>query len=237
MDECAYVNVNLLYYICCVYSIVDKTMNIREIYAIYDIPFPLQQHMIRVASVCVYIGEHRCHKPIDKKSVVTAALLHDLGNIVKMDFSLHPEGYGHSMDYRQQKKQWVIEKYWSCCDQVTIAWCRELDIDEQVIDIILHMGIESYQHHPWSWERQIVRYADMRVDPRWITSMEQRMRDGHKRYAPLGKDWTKEPVWSTLMEHAYAQEQLLFSWTALAPEMITELSTKLIQEHLRHFVL
>ena len=55
--------------------------------------------------------------------------------------------------------------------------CEELGVDEKVLQIIDHIGIESYIEEHGSRETQIVRYADMRVDPRGIVSLDKRMQN------------------------------------------------------------
>lgn len=74
-------------------------MRIKDIYSHFNIPQPLQQHMIDVANVAQMICDNWQGETIDQKSIITLALLHDLGNIVKMDFSGHSEYYEQDIEY------------------------------------------------------------------------------------------------------------------------------------------
>jgi hypothetical protein len=210
-------------------------MRIEEIYAQFCLPKTLQEHMIRVAAVAQMMIDHRQWPPLDEQLILRTALLHDLGNIVKMDFSLHTQWYGQPIEYRIQIKEEVKKKYGTTCHQATLAMCQEIGVDEKVLQIIDHIGIESYIEEHGSRETQIVRYADMRVDPWGIVSLDQRMQNGHERYKECANR-AKEPLWSLVLQHAYEQEKSLFCLISCKPEDITENKTQDIQQRLRSFV-
>jgi len=58
---------------------------ITEIYEHYNIPPWLQEHMLRVSAVSSIICDQLGDK-VRKHEVVSACLLHDMGNIIKFDF-------------------------------------------------------------------------------------------------------------------------------------------------------
>lgn len=158
--------------------------------------------------------------------MITACLMHDLGNIVKMDFSLHDEGYGQPIAYREEKKAIVKARYGTSCHEATIAMCRELGVAERVIAIIDHMGIKSFMEEDGPRETQIVRYTDMRVDPRGVVSLDERMLDGYRRYKDYpSADRAREPLWTQVLDNAHQQELRLFTQTNLLPEQITQQTT------------
>jgi len=77
-------------------------MNIIQVYAKYQIMPELARHQLRVAGVAQTIVQ-ACQERLDEDSIVTACLLHDMGNILKFDLTrfpefLQPEG----LDYWQQ---------------------------------------------------------------------------------------------------------------------------------------
>jgi len=61
-------------------------MQILKIYEKYKILPALQQHMFRVASVAKMIAEHMVID-VDIDCITKAALLHDMGNILKFNLS------------------------------------------------------------------------------------------------------------------------------------------------------
>ena len=50
----------------------------------------LREHQLRVASVAAQICDN-FFEPLNKKDIVTACLLHDMGNIIKFNLNYFPE--------------------------------------------------------------------------------------------------------------------------------------------------
>lgn len=72
-------------------------MNIIEIYKKYHLPENLQMHMLRVAACSNLI--------IDKKAIIRASLLHDMGNMAKIsDNEIDDE------EFKKIRKEY-IDKY------------------------------------------------------------------------------------------------------------------------------
>jgi hypothetical protein len=61
------------------------------------------------------------------------------------------------------------------------------------------------------------------------------MHEAHERYKKTAY-WAKEPLWTTILQHAHEQEANIFQYIDLLPEQITEQSTKTIQGQLWEFV-
>ena len=61
-------------------------MNIIEIYNKYHLPENLQRHMLRVAACCMQILDNWNNNiEIDNESLIRIALLHDMGNMAKIE--------------------------------------------------------------------------------------------------------------------------------------------------------
>ena len=65
-------------------------MKISEIYEKYKIMPQLQEHMLRVTAVASLIAG-KFGKKLDKRTIITATLLHDLGNMAKIKLGTFPE--------------------------------------------------------------------------------------------------------------------------------------------------
>jgi len=77
-------------------------MKVSEIYEKYKIMPQLQTHMLRVAGVASTIVENFEGK-IDRKTIITTALLHDLGNMAKIKLDAFPEfAQPRGIDYWQK---------------------------------------------------------------------------------------------------------------------------------------
>src|SRR3989344_2472976 len=102
-------------------------MKITEIYEKYKIPPNLQLHQLRVAGVASIICDN-FDKPLDKGSIITTCLLHDMGNILKFNFDIFPEEfYGkQGRAYWEKVKQEFKEKYGEDEHKATHAIAEEL---------------------------------------------------------------------------------------------------------------
>lgn len=203
-------------------------MIIKDIYEYYSVPLPLQNHMIRVASVAKLICDNRIGENIDKEFIIQTALLHDMGNIVKMDFSLHDEGYWNSLERRQKKREDTIAKYWTTEHEATIAICKELWVKQKYIDGLELIWVESFiETQDVDYEIQIIRHADMSVDPWWIVHIWTRLEDARKRYST--RSWAQEPTFSQIYDQAHLCQKLLFWKTLIQPWDINNETTQSIQ--------
>src|SRR3989344_3343249 len=111
-------------------------MKITEIYKKYKIPKNLQEHQLKVAAVASTICNNFKQK-IDKESVITAALLHDMGNIIKFDLGkfpefLEPEGieYWQIVQVEFRKKDGEYEH------DATYKKAEEIGVNKSVFEII-----------------------------------------------------------------------------------------------------
>ncbi len=60
---------------------------IKQIYDFYPIPPNLQNHMLTVANVVFTISQNWIGPSINKRDLILAALLHDVGNLAKFDLN------------------------------------------------------------------------------------------------------------------------------------------------------
>jgi hypothetical protein len=185
-------------------------MNIKEIYDYFSIPQPLQQHMIDVASVAQMICDHWKGEKIDAKRIVVAALLHDLGNIIKIDFSIHGAFYQQDIHHRTIVKQSMIEKYGNNCHDATSMMIEELGNPYKVIELVDTVGISGFLEHNYGIAAHIVDYADMRVDLYGITTMDARLLNAKKRYTGRIQR-ADDDVFAVVWENAHRVEQEIFS--------------------------
>lgn len=159
-------------------------MKISEIYNQYRIIPNLQLHQLRVAAVAKQISDNMIIN-VDNASIVTAALLHDMGNIIKFDLNvfpdfLEPEG----LEYWKKVKKSFHRDYGDDEHLAHIEIAKELKIDDKVIEIINNVGFSKSKanYENSSYENKIVAYSDMRVTPFKVVSLEERVYEGRKRY-------------------------------------------------------
>lgn len=194
---------------------------VQEIYDMYNIMPNLRQHMFRVAAVGEMIADTIDIK-INKQDIVTALLLHDIGNIVKFELGklpefLEPEG----LTYWRQVQKRFRDLYGHNEEQAHIAIVRELQIPERVVKLIAGVGF-TYMCHSLEnkdWEQKICSYVDQRVAPYGVVSLTERLREGGQRYGitPENERWD-------LVECSFKLEDEIFSHCTIAPEDINDAS-------------
>ncbi|MFZ2593657.1 MAG: HD domain-containing protein [Minisyncoccia bacterium] len=202
-------------------------MNIQEIYKKYDIFTALQLHQLRVAGVAQQLCES-LDCDVQQNVVVAVCLMHDMGNVLKLDFSKFPEFFEpEGVDYWKSVKEKYIQRYGTDEHHATAMIVHEI-IGSKAYDIYLN----SYGHthavalrEKSSIEEKICAYADMRVAPRGVVSMLERYSEMCARYknhptVHLGTDEELRVQWEALCDI----ESELFAHARITPEQITESS-------------
>jgi hypothetical protein len=198
----------------------------REIYAAYDIMPNLQLHQLRVAAV----GKLLCDnfkESVNTNDVILACLFHDMGNIVKFKLENPPAALGSddAEHWRKIQKE-VIEKYGPDQHEVSEAIAREIPLPEQIATMI---GGSGYSQIPdilrhGTWESKLLKYADLRVAPYGVVSLQERFQDFAHRY--------QEPEGGVEREAGEELERKIFDHTALKPEDITDAAVAPLVEEL-----
>jgi hypothetical protein len=188
--------------------------SIDEIYDRFNIMPALQLHMRRVAAVGALILSIDRYAKINKDDVIAALLLHDIGNIVK--FRLREEG-----ESWRKIQQETIAKYGSNDHKATEKMIHELGVNHRVASLISRMGFENLPHviDSTDMEQKICLYADQRVAPHGVVSLQERFADLQNRY----KDTTLKSRFDPEQEkRALLLEQQIFTNSSLQPSEIND---------------
>lgn len=106
-------------------------MRIKEIYEKFGIPPNLQEHMVQVAKVVDFIKVHWSGPDVNWELLTKAALLHDIGNLVKYDFGVIPIENG---DFWKQRQQEIKQKYGTDDHEATKNMLAE--IREEILTVL-----------------------------------------------------------------------------------------------------
>lgn len=166
-------------------------MKVKDIYRKYGIPPNLQEHMFRVAGVVEFVLNNWDGEILDNNRLVKIALIHDLGNIVKFTFD-NPERFGmknSEADFWKSKQKEVIIKYGSDDHEVTEEILKEIGFDEDSAEVI---SSKSFAHSietslSKDWYIKILLYADLRVLPLNIGTLQERFNDIKDRMPQYNK--------------------------------------------------
>lgn len=157
-------------------------MTIKKIYKKFFIPPNLQEHMLRVARVVEFIKDHWVERErVNWDVVLKAALLHDLGNLVKFNFGVIPM---ENIDFWKQKQKEIKLKYGTDDHEVTEKMLAEIDASPEISRVISgkSFGKAVKTSQSADWAVKILLYADNRVLPDGIGTLEERLGDIRERY-------------------------------------------------------
>ena len=212
-------------------------MKISDIYQQYQIMPSLQLHMLKVASVSVLICDNFKGFPIDKSSIVTACLLHDMGNVIKFDLTKFPDFLKpQGLDYWQQVKEDFLERYGNNASIASELIVEEIGVSSRVKELIQAISLLKAKENYLSQDfgKKICEYADNRVSPWGITTLDKRLKDLTQRYQkahPL--ESTKR---SDLFEYSRKIEDQIFEHCGISPEEITNEKVSDTIDSLKSFV-
>jgi len=209
-------------------------MKITDIYKKYKIPKNLQNHQLRVASVASFICDHY-DKEVDKKTIVSACLLHDMGNILKFNFDLFPEFLEpQGRKYWEGVRKEFVNKYGFDSQQATIQISRDIGVDSDVEKLITNFSATNDFKSRLGRQRIISVYSDLRVAPKAIVSIKKRFEDGRRRYVEIGKKLTNKEF-KQRVEKWHTIEKPLFERLSINPEDINGTTIKPIIKELNSF--
>ncbi|MCX6757855.1 MAG: HD domain-containing protein [Candidatus Nomurabacteria bacterium] len=210
---------------------------ITEIYNEYKIMDNLQLHQLRVAAVAMQFCDS-LKIEIDKRSVIAACLIHDMGNIIKFKLGYFPEFLEpEGLEYWQNVQKEYIEKYGKDEHHANLVIAKELGVSDKIIKYINGVGF-----HFWcdtkdgnSLEEKICTYADTRISPHSVVTIKERLADGLKRYSDLEIDL--DPERAKLRNCILDIEDEIFIHSKNKPEDITEDSISVYIEQLKEFLI
>jgi len=201
-------------------------MKIAEIYKTYRVPSVLQRHMLRSAALAQLICEHWNGPPIDKEVIATTMLIHDIGNIAKMDFGRDGEPadeYGNT-DYWRKIQEGFIKKYGVDDHIATFNVASDLGLSTRVLwlvinKIFIHNEMISASN---DYELKICAYSDQHIGPCGVVSLEERFSELRRRYGSRTNASINHPRIEYLIGSAFEIERQVLESTSLESAQITD---------------
>ncbi len=212
-------------------------MIIQEIYDQYHIPPQLQLHMLRVAWVMQLICDHWIGSQVlDKKNLIAAALVHDMGNIVKFTFTedtKHLLEWVDDLDALKRLQKIMHEKYGNDDHEANLAICKELWVNHNIIALVdavdfnnlFEFEMESNPHEI------LMTYVDLRVAPFGVVSVKERLEEAARRYKKKKRSEHSDRSNTLAKKH----EDDIFAHCSISPEDITDETVNTLIEKLRLF--
>jgi hypothetical protein len=212
-------------------------VKISEVYEKYKIMPNLQEHMLRVTGAASIITSNLLIKT-NNSELISACLLHDMGNMSKFKLGVFPENLKpQGYDYWYKIQQEFIDKYGKDDHEATINICNELKIKKGVVSIIEKFGFKNTEKTRGSTDLlvKIGVYSDMRTSPNGVTTIGEKLNESKVRYLRTQQGtYTAEqfdkfiPIWFEI-------EKQIFDNCKINPEDITEEKVKPLFNELLNF--
>jgi hypothetical protein len=210
---------------------------VSDIYRDFRIIPGLQMHQLRVAAV----GKMVCDNftdTIETGDVVLACLFHDMGNIIKADLTTFPEFLApEGPEHWKGVKTEFVEKYGASAHSANVAIAKEIGLPSRVVELIDGVSFGNVEHtaSAYSWEQKVTQYADVRVGPYGVLSLQERLEEARARYIDSGKTYYAKEGFERLSTFVYEIERQIFGREKIAPEDINDASVAPYVEELRNY--
>lgn len=204
-------------------------MKIIDIYKKYSIPPQLQLHQLRVASVAKVICDN-LQIPVDTSEVLSADLLHDMGNIIKFDLTLFPEYLEpEGLDYWQNVKNNFINKYGPDEHVATEKIAEEISENKRIHDILKHIGASRLDAVNSSDDvaYKIANYADDRVSVDGIVPFEELIKERKNRNSKITDEYFMQLVEKIGLNEEFIQKVSKIELKDISDGMISDIIEEL----------
>jgi putative nucleotidyltransferase with HDIG domain len=156
-------------------------MNTKQIFIEYMVPRNLQEHMLRVASLAEIILDHWNGPTLDKEAIIQACIFHDIAKPINFDLAKQAQFGMSSAEIaildklqRRLKTSYSNEEH-----HATVEICKEIGCSSTAVKIVNDL---EWSYIPTLLSKDdlaplIPIYGDMRIGPRGILTLKQRLED------------------------------------------------------------
>lgn len=206
--------------------------SINKIYQEFKIPINLQNHMFRAATIAEMVCDNWQGPEICREDIIATNLIHDLGNIVKMDFKtraglkLIVKKDLEKIKYWQRIQQETIKKYGSIDHVVTEKMAVEIGLNKRQEFLLANKEFRKnkFIYESDDFDLKICAYGDQRSGPFGVLTVQQRKNDWQKRYK--NREKIKKITGDSNLLFAYTKkiEKQIFKHVSIRPEDINDIS-------------
>jgi hypothetical protein len=160
---------------------------------------------------------------IDTETVIKVCLLHDMGNIIKFDLNYFPDfTKPEGLEYWQKVKDEYINKYGNEEHVATRVICEEIGLSDKGLRYLNSIGFSRVKTtlDNGTLEEKVCCYADQRVGPHGVLTIEERLSDGRSRYAGRQDKAMVSDKFEGLAEALKELENQIFSSSNIKPDDI-----------------
>lgn len=168
-------------------------MNVRQDYEKFTTPKNLQEHMLRVAVLSKIIFNKWTGPTINENAVLKACALHDVAKPITFDIAKQAQ-YGmppKDIENLEKLQKFIIGKYGIDEHKASVGICKDLGMEIKAIEILENI---EWKYIPDLFktnniEPLVAIYCDMRIGPKGILTMQERINDLKKRVGEGGYNY------------------------------------------------
>ena len=206
-------------------------VNTLSIYQAYALPIHLREHLLRTAAIVCWILDHWKGQQLNEEIMIKACLLHDIGNIVKGTDDrfkiIFPDVFSEECwQYWLNVRKHIGEKYGKTDIEATLNIAKEINVGDEVLKLIEQKQFSHNKENYLSenFMAKICAYADQRVSPNGILSLEGRLDEARTRHRGLKGSSVNNPEYESLKQYAKKIEAQIFEFVEGSPEDINDKS-------------
>jgi len=213
---------------------------IIQIYSELELPPNLQLHMLRTAAVAHLIADNWQGPELSLRKILRVLLLHDAGNVVKINYDKSPGVLGADVrDIERWKRlqREFIEKYGTDDHKVsrriaTECGCSSDELELMDAKVFVKNDITVALSN---FDVKVAAYADQRVGPQGVMPLLDRLREAQARYRDVPGSSMNNPRTEFLIDCAQRIERQVMQFCRLSPEAITDVTIAPYLEKLRSY--
>jgi hypothetical protein len=164
-------------------------MTYLELYENYEVPPNLRDHLLTVTKVAVWVLNNWVGDlPVDKDEVIGATMLHDIANIAKFTLDdptkIQDQRIFDDLDRWRSSQDRFIAKYGSDDHEATDKILDEIGVSDRIRSAIQDKSFINIIRNAVGddWLTKIVSYADFRVNPDGLATLDERVEYIRTRY-------------------------------------------------------
>ena len=158
---------------------------VKEIYTQYQIPKSLQEHMLCVAGLASIIVDSWKGVDIDKKAIIEVCIFHDIAKPMKFVLSKQADFGMSEKDIEKLRilQEELKRKYGDDEHKATLGICKEIGFSPKMLSLLDNLEWEFTPRllKTNDIESLIPIYCDMRIGPKGILPLKERIAELEKR--------------------------------------------------------
>lgn len=213
---------------------------ITDIYDKYQVPSNLRLHMLRVAGAAEVIVKNWKGEALNRDRIIRVLLLHDIGNIVKMNFESNSRDLStqqNDVDHWKKLQSEFISKYGRDDHHVSYLVSKEVGLKEDELTLMnakIFINNDAIVKSS-DYNLKVSAYVDQRAAPNGLLPLMDRLLEAKERYKNAPGSSMNNPRTDKLIQCAVEIEKQVLARCSIKAEEINDISVEPYVRKLRSF--